>query len=474
MDTLLTKNTLTFKEAKEQFAGQIRQLSDDLPLAKNRIVRLEVKIEAAQPLDFLSANSSESKIYWAGRGANLEVAGLGIAYALSGTNLIDYDAIFHEFNKYLNSETRHVKFFGGIAFNEKATDKDWQNFGSYRFVLPRFEILRRGSETFFACNIFGNTLTENDIGFIIHHLENLNFSQKQSPSTTAFPKLISRKDQPSNEQWNKKVAKIIPAEGQSADRPAGADKKALKKVVLARRSVFEFSDNLNSLALLRHIKNISPDCFHFCFLFSENNAFIGASPERLYKREKRAIATEAIAGTRPRGGSQASDKKFQDELLSSPKDRREHQLVADFIKEVLNQACSHVEVDNPTALLSLKSGQHLVTSFQGTLKKDTDDALLFKMLHPTPAVGGFPLDKAAKTINRFEPFKRGWYAAPVGWFGFDACEFAVGIRSGLVCENKLFVYAGAGIVEGSVADEEWQEIETKIGAFVKIFESNGK
>ena len=69
-------------------------------------------------------------------------------------------------------------------------------------------------------------------------------------------------------------------------------------------------------------------------------------------------------------------------------------------------------------------------------------------------------------IEKLEPFDRGWFAAPVGWVGNDAAEFAVGIRSGLVDGHKLHLYSGAGIVQGSLAEEEWREIDLKLTSFL--------
>ena len=79
---------------------------------------------------------------------------------------------------------------------------------------------------------------------------------------------------------------------------------------------------------------------------------------------------------------------------------------------------------------------------------------------PTPAL---------KLIKELEPFERGWYAAPVGWVGYDETEFAVAIRSGLIDRDRLLLFAGAGIVKGSRSVEEWAEIENKIRHFTDLF-----
>ena len=119
-------------------------------------------------------------------------------------------------------------------------------------------------------------------------------------------------------------------------------------------------------------------------------------------------------------------------------------------------------------LLKLERKQHLHSPAQAHLRPRVGDAEILTALHPTPAVGGAPSENARAEIPRLEPFRRGWYAGPVGWIGEDAAEFAVAIRSGLVRGPTVSVYSGAGIVTGSVPAEEWAEIENKIADFRKV------
>jgi len=87
---------------------------------------------------------------------------------------------------------------------------------------------------------------------------------------------------------------------------------------------------------------------------------------------------------------------------------------------------------------------------------------LVEALHPTPAVGGLPPDRALETIRETEPFDRGWYAAPVGWI--DAAgngTFAVGLRSAVATRRRATLFAGVGIVGDSDPDAEWDEVELK-------------
>jgi len=156
-------------------------------------------------------------------------------------------------------------------------------------------------------------------------------------------------------------------------------------------------------------------------------------------------------------------------LLNSSKDANEHKYVVDAITSALDPLCNELQSDNAFQLRKLRGSQHLVTHFTGTLKKDICDYQILSALHPTPAVAGSPKEMAINTIHHIEPFKRGWYAGPVGYVGYNVSEFAVAIRSGLVHGDHLSLYAGAGIVNGSTAEGEWNEIENKISNFIKVF-----
>jgi menaquinone-specific isochorismate synthase len=198
-------------------------------------------------------------------------------------------------------------------------------------------------------------------------------------------------------------------------------------------------------------------------------AFVSATPERLFRREGRAVESEAVAGTRPRGASEADDAELRDELLNSEKDKAEHGHVRVGIGEALGPLCDELEIEDGVSEMKLARRRHLVSRVRGTLREGVTDAEVLRALHPTPAVGGYPRAEALEEIRALEPFDRGWYAGPVGWIGAGASEFAVGIRSGLVHGDRVALFSGAGIVAGSSPEGEWAEIEQKIGDFTRMF-----
>ena len=140
----------------------------------------------------------------------------------------------------------------------------------------------------------------------------------------------------------------------------------------------------------------------------------------------------------------------------------------DFIDNFFKVFCTSFNREKCPKILTLSNGHHLITKFQGQLKDGINDEDILQFLHPTPALGGAPRKQAMAIIRKLEGFSRGWYGAPVGYVGLDWAEFVVGIRSGLARGKKLSIFAGAGIVQGSQAAGEWDEVENKISNFIKI------
>ena len=271
-----------------------------------------------------------------------------------------------------------------------------------------------------------------------------------------MPAILRRTDHPTRQEWTTIVDNALRLLGESD----------LQKIVLARRIDLRYETRLDPWQLLSSLRGKVINSYLFGFQPSEGTAFIGVSPERLYSRRGRLIESEALAGTRPRGTGD-TDRRFAEELLHSRKDTREHQVVIDVIRRLLEQLCHTVRVDRTISVRKLIAVQHLACAFEGNLNEHTTDSDILRTLHPTPAVCGYPVDKAGDEIARLEPFDRGWYAGPVGWVGKEAADFAVGIRSGLINDDTLSLFAGAGMVEGSTPESEWREIEAKLDGTVR-------
>lgn len=248
----------------------------------------------------------------------------------------------------------------------------------------------------------------------------------------------------------------------------------LTKVVLARSSKFVIGNDIDPIAWLACLQVEGENAYQFCLQPPNAPAFIGNTPEQLFHRNCLGISSEAMAGTRVRGGSMALDLQIQLDLLSSPKDHLEFTIVRDNIRKKLEAVCDRIVVEPNKAIRKFHRVQHLYARLAGELRSEDDEFKILSSLHPTPAVCGFPTEEARLLIAETEVFDRGMYAGPVGWFGGGESEFAVGIRSALA-EKGLgaLIYAGTGIVKGSNPSLEWDELELKTSQFTKLLKLEG-
>lgn len=425
------------------------------------VTRVSVAVDAIDPFAWLQAQPMTEQLYWRGRGAASAVAAVGAADVLMGRHPEPAGrALAHRLRARFRQmrEAPSLRYYGGWAFDPaQSLDDGWAAFGTHRFVLPRFELHPTADGALLHCNLVAPDDTER-LDVLLTAIDHLVMPAAKPPAE--LPPAVARTDQPGRAGWIDMVRWALGA----------IEAERLDKIVLARRTQFDFVDALSPSELLRRLYEATPNCFHFLFQPAASTAFLGASPERLFCRTDRRIRTEAVAGTRSRGDSAQADAALRDELMESEKDRREHAFVADAIRERLDALCTTVQQDGSTSELRLARGRHLRSQFEGTLREGITSLDVARTLHPTPAIGGVPTGEAVQAIREQEPFARGWYAGPVGWIGPDAAEFAVAIRSGLVRGNTLALYSGAGIVDGSVPEQEWDEIEQKIGDFAAVLD----
>jgi menaquinone-specific isochorismate synthase len=261
-------------------------------------------------------------------------------------------------------------------------------------------------------------------------------------------------EQPDEGLWDRTVGLFAGAVGRGR----------LDKVVLARRVVMEARADLDVENALRRLSASAPESTIFAFRRGDRT-FLGATPERLIRTDGREFRTVAIAGSVGRGADDAEDAALAGELLASEKDREEHAVVVEALRDRLAPICERLVIDPHVGVLKLRHVQHLITEFEGTVRERLGLLALAERLHPTPAVGGEPRDLALGLIDEHEGFDRGWYAGPIGWLGPDADgELMVALRSGIVQRTRATLFAGCGIVADSDPDLEWRESKMKLRA----------
>ncbi|MCH2177475.1 MAG: isochorismate synthase [Mariniblastus sp.] len=395
--------------------------------------------------EFLNANQESAKVAWVDRTSSIVTAGVGIASEIKVKADSDISQSVAQCRAILKGNP-HLKFYGGCSFNASASN--WEGFGAGRFMLPRIIV----SEDTLALTIINLADVEQA------KLDVQQISFQPTPFKAGFPAAQSTSYSPTFDGWQSRIDEAL-----SLIRS-----EVLEKLVLSRKTVLKFGNVLNPIHLASELQTATHDCFVFCFNFEKGSAFVGATPERLFYRKGDFLESEVVAGTRMRGEDPSADEKLAIELLTSDKDQREHDIVRKSIRQKLHKFVNHLSVDSQASILRLAKKQHLKSNVEGMLKPGINDGMLLARLHPTPAVGGYPTDNALPEIARLEPFSRGWYAGPIGWIGSDSIHFAVAIRSGLVRNDELSLFSGAGIVRGSEPAQEWQEVDNKIQDFINV------
>ncbi|MGW0593520.1 isochorismate synthase DhbC [Streptosporangium sp. NPDC002607] len=247
----------------------------------------------------------------------------------------------------------------------------------------------------------------------------------------------------------------------------------LKKIVLARALDVTLGAPVDVGRVLRNLIRRDPQAYGYAVDLPSSTAtartLLGASPELLVSRSGRRITTNPLAGSVPRHPDPVVDAERARALLASDKDLREHALVIESIVEVLRPYCRELSVPDGPSPLSTASMWHLSTRITGVLDDPAVTSLeLATMLHPTPAVCGTPASAARQAIEEIEPFDRGLYAGLVGWGDLAGDgEWVVTIRCAEVADQTLRLFAGAGIVAGSVPETELAETTAKFQTMLR-------
>lgn len=242
---------------------------------------------------------------------------------------------------------------------------------------------------------------------------------------------------------------------------ASIEEAQLSKVVLARDEVVwrktEFSERTIAMRLAQRF----PQCFTFVV-----DGLVGATPELLVRRRGRDVESLVLAGSARRGGDPDEDAAEAERLFTSPKERSEHSLALDSVRDALTRVCSDISAPSEPEILRLANVQHLASRITARLDDPVPSVLeLVDLLHPTAAVGGVPRDAALARIRQAEGNLRGRYAGPVGWVDAEGDgEWGIALRCALVSGNRARLFAGAGVVAASLPEAELEETRLKLRA----------
>ena len=340
---------------------------------------------------------------------------------------------------------------GGFSFDPTAPDSgEWDSFPKGGMVLPELMLTSAGNHAWLTLNAIvsaGDNVEVISEALLDKHDR---LFEKLTSHAYADVDAIS-------------IEEIRPQEWKETVRSAAANIRNghLDKVVLAREIKLQSTQNFSSTKTLTNLKKQQSDSYVFAFEYGDK-CFLGASPERLVKRDGQQVYSTCLAGSIQRGESKEMDDELGEALLHDQKNRIEHDLVVQMIRSAMEEECEFVQVPSRPEILKTPHIQHLFTPVVARAGRETSLFRMVERLHPTPALGGYPQKEAVNEIKRIEKLDRGWYAGPVGWVDYQGNgEFAVAIRSGLLKGEEATLYAGCGIVGDSDPDSEYEETKMK-------------
>ena len=361
------------------------------------------------PVSFWMNFPNEERVFWVDRQSDRIVVGAKrLATVKDDDDRHNYAYVFY-----------------GDTFFDTVKDPKWSNMGHEMIAFTHYYIVENGES------------------FYLHAGESVPIKNYEVPRVHHnYKETIDDKA-----DWNRLMNAIA----------NGISSGEMTKVVSSREVEFTSETPYNVASILANLVDNNPNCFIFGYE-KDGRTFVGASPEILVRHRGSEILSYALAGTAPKDGPNAWTKE---QLLTNEKNLVEHNIVRDRIVNTMKAITPDVTVGE-TGIMELSHLYHLRTIITA---KDSTKSLVewAKLLHPTPALGGEPREKALALLQEYESHERGMYAAPFG-FMKDMGDgiVVVAIRSALIMDNVLYAYAGCGVVADSDADEEYAETNNKM------------
>ncbi|MDD4181993.1 MAG: anthranilate synthase component I family protein, partial [Victivallaceae bacterium] len=243
------------------------------------------------------------------------------------------------------------------------------------------------------------------------------------------------------------------------------------QVVLSQR--FTAPTKASPIQLYRELRLINPSPYMIFLKTAPDKYLIGSSPEVMVRLNNGKATVRPIAGTRPRGKDDASDRHNANDLLSDEKERAEHLMLVDLGRNDLSRVAQpgSVQVRELMIVERYSHVMHLVSNVECMVEPDKDAFDLIKATFPAGTLSGAPKIRAMEIINELEPEPREVYGGAIGYIGFDGnMDMAITIRTMEVRDGVIAVQAGGGHVYDSDPDYEFNETKHKASALFKAVE----
>lgn len=241
--------------------------------------------------------------------------------------------------------------------------------------------------------------------------------------------------------------------------------KEFKKVVLSRKIEVPVSDSIHLGGLFNEMIHRYPEAFCYAFSHPRVGNWAAATPETLIRVENRYFSTMALAAT----------QVFSPSIQWKSKEIEEQDIVNQSITSKIQSLTQSLNISETK---TVKAGYlaHLCTPIHGEILPEVSPFTLIERLHPTPAVCGFPTQKALQFIINEENYQRAFYSGYCGTIFYrdnlPKIDLFVNLRCLSLAENKASIYVGGGITAHSIPEKEWEETQNKAQIMFSLLKLN--
>ena len=243
------------------------------------------------------------------------------------------------------------------------------------------------------------------------------------------------------------------------------------QVVLSQRMSIDFFGN--PISFYRELRDLNPSPYMY-YLNMGDYHIVGSSPEILVRLEDGLITVRPIAGTRPRGIDKENDNLLEEELLNDPKEKAEHLMLIDLGRNDAGKVSKigSIKLTDKMIIEKYSHVMHMVSNVTGEMLEGLGMLDVLKSTFPAGTVSGAPKIRAIEIIYEQENIKRGIYAGAIGYLGWNGnMDTAIAIRTCVIKNDKLYIQCGAGIVNDSIAESEWEETMNKGKAILQAYKN---
>jgi menaquinone-specific isochorismate synthase len=448
------------------------------PPRRARLATVTIPAPDLRPEAFLRDGEGEERGFWA-RGDRW-VAHRGVVAELRGGGDPSVDrfeevaAAAHElalepFVPESTARAARVRYYGGFSFRpDHVATGVWHDFPGWLFHVPLFELEGEGSgDAWLRVRALVDPGAGQDVFVRLRHRAEAlraELTALGDGAPRARVRVSGKGTATDRASWEEAVRTSLEA----------IRRGEISKAVLARTLDLDLDGTVDPVDLVGHLWRVNGGSYVFLFEPAPGSTIVGAAPETVATLRDGVFHATAVAGSIRRGETAREQAELAARLLASEKDRIEQRIALDDMVARLETVAHQIRTDPQPHVLTLARIQHLETEIRASVPPDVGILDLLRLLHPTPAVCGLPRDSAMAFLAQEEPFERGWYAGPVGFFDAEGNGiFVPSLRMGVSTGSGWRLFAGAGIVQGSVPVLEWDETAIKFEPMLEALAASG-